>query len=106
MNRVVATNRKRVPVSGNNPNVELGTRNLQPGSDGRSSSVNGMKSKRIHVVRKPARAPDPGDEHEIFAAHPEFGEHRLDGGKNRVISAAWAPADFLVCLEVFFRVSG
>ena len=36
----------------------------------------------------------------------ELGEEGLEGGEDGVVAAAWAPADFLVGLEIFFGVDG
>ena len=37
---------------------------------------------------------------DVLAGYAEFGHEALDGGQDRVVTAARAPADFLVGLEV------
>jgi hypothetical protein len=61
-----------------------------------------VEAKSVHVVGKSGRAADAGNDDEVFALDAELREYGLDGGKNGVVAAAGAPADFLVGLEVLF----
>jgi len=64
--------------------------------------VDGMESKRIHVIRKAAGTTDAGDDHKIFPLDAEFRKTRMHRGENGVIAAAGAPADLLIGLKIFF----
>src|SRR5260370_24785911 len=102
MNRVIAADRERVAVTGGYPNFEIGANRFNPGCDRGSAAMNRMETERIHVVREAAGAADAGNHHKIFALDAELGKHRLHRGENGVVAAAWAPADFLVRLKIFF----
>src|ERR1700722_1966716 len=101
VNRVIAADGKRIAITGRDPNFQVGSNRLNSRSDGGRAPVNGMKAKRVHVIREAARAADAGDHDEILALDAEVGKHRLYGGKDRVVPATGAPANFLVSLEVF-----
>jgi hypothetical protein len=103
---VVAADREGVAVTGGYPNFEVGANGFDAGGDGGRAAVNGVEAKSVHVIREAGRAADAGDDDEVFALDAEFREDRLDGGKNGVVAAAGAPADFLVGLEVFFGEDG
>src|SRR5260221_12166223 len=62
VDQVVAADRQRVAVAGYQPDLELGPRGLDAGGDGGRAAVDRVKAVRVHVVREPARAADPGDE--------------------------------------------
>ena len=68
--------------------------------------MDSVEAERVHVIREAAGAADARDEDEFFARDAELGEDHLHGGEDGVVSAAWAPADFLVGLEVFLGVDG
>src|SRR5260370_38709756 len=102
MNRVIAADRERVAVTGGYPNFEIGANRFNPGCDRGSAAMNRMETERIHVVREAAGAADAGNHHKIFALDAELGKHRLHRGENGVVAAAWAPADLLVRLKIFF----
>src|SRR5579859_357497 len=106
VNGVIAADGEGIAVTGGDPNFEVGTNGFEAGGDGGRAAVNGVKAEGVHVIRKAGRAADAGDDDEIFALDAEFGEDGLDGGENGVVSAAGAPADFLVGLKVFFCEDG
>src|SRR5215475_491272 len=54
----------------------------------------------VHVIRQPGRAAYAGDDDEVLARYVKFGKERLERGKDRVVTAAGAPSDLLVGLEV------
>src|SRR5258707_14220050 len=98
---MIATNGKRVAVTRDHPDFEFRVGNLDTGGASWGAAVDGVKAEGVHVIRKAAGAADAGNDHEIFAAHAEFGEHGLHRGENGVVAAAWAPAHFLVGLKIF-----
>ena len=48
----------------------------------------------------------PGHERRVLAAHAEVGHQQLDGGEDRVVAAAGAPAHLLVARPVLAVVTG
>src|SRR6202043_3626340 len=82
------------------PDFQFRMRDLDPGGYGRSTAVDRVEAKRIHVVRKAARAADPGNNDKLFARNPQLRKNGLHCGENSVISAAGTPADFLVRLKI------
>ncbi len=55
-----------------------------------------VESIGVHVIRKPAAAPDAGDKDGFAAIGAELGQHLFHLRQDRIIPAARAPADFLV----------
>src|SRR5690606_15265429 len=98
---VIAADGKSVAVTRGHPDCEVGVGNLDPGGEGGRSAMNGVKSVRIHVVGEAAAAADPADPHDVVGGNAELGHHLLDVGQDAVVTAARAPADILVRLEVF-----
>ena len=72
----------------------------EPGRDGGRATVDRVHPVRLHVVREARGAADAGDEDDALARDAELGHELLDGGEDRVVAAARAPADFLVGLQV------
>src|SRR5690349_2559725 len=103
MDGVIAADGKRVAVAGGHPDFKFRVCDLNSGGDRRRAAMNGVESKRIHVVRKTARAADSRNNDELLAGNSQLGKDSLDRGQNGIISAAGAPADFLVGLKIFFR---
>src|SRR5580658_6170161 len=101
MHQMVAADGEAIAVTGNDPYVEVGARDLQPGGEGRCAAVNRMEAVGVHVIGEAAGAADTRDKDNIFARHAEFRHHALDLGQNRVITASGAPAYFLVGDEIF-----
>ena len=106
MDGVIAADGERIAVTGGDPDVEIGANEFHAGGHGGRAAVNGVEAEYIHVIRKTAGAADAGDEDEFFLGDFQVGEDHLHGGKDGVVAAARAPADFLVGLEVFFGVDG
>ena len=100
VDHVVAADRQAVAVAGDHPHVELGARDLEARRDRRRAAVDRVEAVRVHVVREPARAADAADEHGVLALDAELRERALDRREDRVVTAARAPADVLVGLEV------
>src|SRR6266481_6263074 len=82
-------------------NAVVEKKNLDSDGHRGSASVDGVESISVHVIREATRAADAGDHDEVLALDSELREDSLNGGKDCVIAAARAPADFLVRLEVF-----
>src|SRR5271154_831487 len=103
MDRVVAPDGKRIPVTGGHPDFQVRARDLQPRGDSRRAAVNRVKAKRIHVVGKAARATDARNYDKLLLRDSEVRENCLYRGKNCVVTTARAPANFLVGLKIFLR---
>src|SRR5579875_103512 len=73
MDQVITTYRKSVAVPGHDPDVELWARYLETRGKRGSTTVDGMKTVGIHVVRKTAGASDTGNKHHVFPCHPQLG---------------------------------
>ncbi len=73
VNGVIAADAQRVTVSGGDPNFQLRIHQLQSGGHGRRASVNGVESKRVHVVREAAGAADAGNHHKLSRGMPSSG---------------------------------
>ena len=106
MNGVIATDGKRITIAGGHPNFQIWANGFNSGGYRRRAAMDGVEAERIHVIRKTRRAADTGNYDEVFAFDAEVGKDSLDGGEDGVVAAAWAPADFLVGLEVFFCEDG
>ena len=103
VDQVVAADRHRVAVAGHDPDGQVRAGHAQPGRDRRRAAVDRVHPVRLHVVREARGAADPGDEDDVLALEAELGHERLDGGEDRVVAAARAPAHLLVGLEVLLR---
>src|SRR5258708_14030992 len=103
MNRVIPTDRKRVAVAGGAPDFQLRGNRLDARGHCRRAAVNRVKTKGIHIIREAAGAADPGNDDEVFALDAQLRKNGLHSGEDRVVSAAGAPAYFLVGLKIFFR---
>ena len=64
---VVAADRQRVAVAGDDPDHEVRPGGLEPGRERRRPAVDRVEAVRVHVVRQPARAADARDEHDVLA---------------------------------------
>src|SRR5689334_7507905 len=100
VHRVVAADRQRVAVAGDDPHVELGVCELHASRDCGRAAVDGVKAVARHVIRKSARAADAGDEYGLLAREAEVRHRPLNGFQHRIIAAARTPADLLVARPV------
>ncbi len=100
VDEVVAADAQGVAVAGDDPHGQVRAGDGEAGGDGRGAAVDGVHAVGVHVVREARRAADAGDEDDVLAAQAELGQEALDGGEDRVVAAAGAPADLLVGLEV------
>jgi hypothetical protein len=103
VDEVVAADRERVAVPRDDPDGEVGTRGGEPGRDRGRTAVDRVHPVRLHVVREAGGAADAGDEDDALARDAELGHELLDGGEDRIVAAARAPADLLVGLQVLRR---
>ena len=100
MDQVVAADRQRVAVTGDDPHRQVLAGQRQAGRDGRRAAVDRVETVGLQVVREPARAADAADERDVLAAQPQLGQEVADGVEDDVVTAAGAPADLLVAGEV------
>ena len=100
VHRVIAADRQRVAVAGDDPHVELGIGELDAGRERRRAAVDRVEAVGRHVIRKAARAADAADEHGLFARDAEVRHGALHGFQHRIVAAARAPADLLVARPV------
>jgi hypothetical protein len=103
MDQVVAADRERVAVAGDDPHREVAPRRCEARGDRRRTPVDRVHPVRLHVVREARRAADARHEHDPLALEAELGHEALDDVEDRVVAAARAPAHFLVGLEVLRR---
>jgi hypothetical protein len=75
-------------------------RGRQASRDRGRPAVRWVQAVAVHVVRQPGRAADAGDDDDVLARHLKLGQEGLEGGQDRVVTAARAPPDLLVGFEV------
>jgi hypothetical protein len=78
VDQVVPTDRKAVAVTGDHPHRELRSGDRDPRGERGSAPVDPVHAVRVHVVREPAAAADPGHEHRLVRLDAELGHERLD----------------------------
>ena len=100
VDQVVAADRERVAVAGDDPHREVLARGGQAGRNRGGTPVDRVHAVGVEVVREAAGAADAGDEHDVLAAQPEVGQEGLHGLEHGVVTAPGAPADLLVGREV------
>jgi hypothetical protein len=100
VDQVVAADRQRVAVAGDDPDRQVRPRRRQAGRDRRRAAVDRVHPVGVHVVREARGAADAGDEDDVLARDAELGHEALHRGEDRVVAAARAPAHLLVGLEV------
>src|SRR5579875_449203 len=96
VDEVVAPYRQGIPVTADDPHVEVGAGQGQAGGDGRGTPVDGVHPVGPHVVGEAGGTPDAGDEDRALPPDVELGQQHLHGGEDRVVPATRAPADLLV----------
>ncbi len=99
--QVVAADRQAVAVAGDDPDVELGVRELEPRRDRRRAAVDRMEAVGLEVVRKARRAADARHEHGLLGHGADVGERLRHGLEHGVVAAARAPTHFLRGREIF-----
>ena len=96
VHRVVAANRQRVAVAGDDPDIEVRIGELHPRRHRRRAAVDGVEAVSFHIIRKARRAADAADEHRVFRRPADFRHGALHRLQYRIIAATGAPADFLI----------
>ena len=100
VHRMVAADRQRIAVAGDDPHVELGIGELDAGREGRCAAVDGVEAVGLHVVGETRRAADAGDEHDILRPNAELRHRPLNRLQHGIVAAAGAPAHLLVGREI------
>jgi hypothetical protein len=70
---MVAPDAEPVAVAGDDEDLEVRSRQLEPGGQRGRAPVDGVEPVGVHVVREPAGAADARDEHDIFLGMPSSG---------------------------------
>jgi hypothetical protein len=81
VDQVVAADRERVAVAGDDPDREIGTRGREPGRDRRRAPVDRVHPVRLHVVREASRAADARDEDDLLALELSSGMNDLNAAR-------------------------
>jgi hypothetical protein len=100
VDEVVAPDRERVAVTGDDPDGEVFACGGDAGRDGRGTSVDGVHAVGVEVVGEARGAADAGDEDDVLAAESQVGQEGLDGLEDCVVATAGAPPHLLVGGEV------
>ena len=96
VDQVVAADRQRVAVTGDDPHRQVRPRGGQAGGDGRRAAVDRVHAVGVEVVGEARGAADARDEDDVLALEAELGQEALHRGEDRVVAAAGAPAHLLV----------
>src|SRR2546426_752597 len=93
---VVPADREAVPVARDDPHVELGIGELDPGGDRRRPPVDRVEPVRREVIGEPGRAADARNEDGALAPGAEVRQGLLDRLEDRIVPAPGAPPNLLV----------
>ena len=96
VDEMIATNAQPVAVTRDQPDMQVGSGDLESGCNRRCPTMNGMKAIGIHVVRETTRTADPRNENRFFFWNAELREDFLDLSQNGIIPTARTPTDVLV----------
>ena len=100
VHQVVTADRQRIAVARDDPYAQVGPGCLHSGCHRGRAAMDRMDAVGVHVIRKPARAADAGDEHDLLARHAQRRQHFFHLGQNRVVAATGAPAHILVAGKI------
>ena len=100
VDQVVAADRERVAVTGDDPHRQVLAGRGDAGRDRRRAAVDRVHAVGVEVVGEARGAADAGDEDDVLAAQAEVGQERLHGLEHGVVAAPGAPAHLLVGGEV------
>src|SRR5690606_22588388 len=98
---MISSNAEAVTITGNDPHAQFRPRCFQSRSNRGSSSVDGMHSVGVHVIRKAAAATDSRYDHDIFARNVQCWHYLLHLREYGVIPTTGTPTHFLIGGEVF-----
>src|SRR5665213_1279839 len=93
---MISSDASRLAVSRHDPYTQFGPARLKSGRNGGCPSMYGMHAVSIHIIGKPAVAANARNDHDILTGNAHLGHYFLNLGQNGVVSAARAPANFLV----------
>ena len=100
MDRMIPPDAETIPVTGDNPDAELGTAGLQPRSNSRGPAMDRMHAIGIHIIREPAATANPGYYNNVLPGYPQSRHDLLHLGEDDIIPASRAPANFLISGKV------
>jgi hypothetical protein len=73
MHRMVAADRERIAIAGDDPHVQLRVGELHPGRDRGRAAVDGVEAIALDIIRKARGAADARDEHGVLRACADLG---------------------------------
>ena len=100
MDEVVAADGQSITVTSDDEDGQIRARHCHPRRDGRGTAVDGVHAIGVHVVREARGATDARDDNGVLLGDAQIRQHTLEGGQNRVVATAGAPAHLLVGGEV------
>ena len=98
--QMIAADREAVAVAGDDPHLQVRIGHLQTGSDGRRPAMDRVHPISFHVIGKTRGATNTGNDGHLVFIQAKLGKDVLNLFEDGVISAAGAPAHFLVGGEV------
>ena len=107
VDQVVAADRQRVAVTGDHPHRQVGPARRPARSRSPARGRGSSGSRRCSGSTGTARSSRCPETNTMFSRlQPELGQEALHRGQDRVVTAAGAPADLLVGLEVLQALLG
>ena len=103
MHRVIAADRQRISVTGDDPHVQLWIGQLDTGRHRWCTAMDGVETIGLHIIGKARGAANAADEDGIGRISTKVGHRALYGLENGVIAATRAPTHFLIGFPVFQR---
>ena len=100
MHEVITTDRQRIAVARDNPNVQLGASRLKAAGESRSPTVNAVHSVGVHIIRKTTRSTDTANEHGILLRRARLSQNFFHLGQDRIVATTGAPTNVLIRSEV------
>src|SRR5688572_33479855 len=100
---MVSPDTQAVTITCYDPHTQFGARGFQSGCDRCCTTVNGVQSICVHVIGEPAAATDAGNDHNVLAGDAKCWHYFLHLCQDGIITAARAPAHFLVCRKILRR---
>ena len=103
MDRMISPDTETIPVTGDNPDAELGTARLQPRSNSRGPAMDRMHAIGIHIIGEPAATANPGYNNNVLPGYSQSRHDPLYLGEDDIIPASRAPADLLISCKILGR---
>src|SRR5690554_5422716 len=98
---MVATNGKRISVTGDDPYIQIRISQLCAGRYRWRTAMDRMEPVCFHIIWETEGTADAADEQRIFGAHTQFRHGPLNRFQDSIVAATGAPAYFLVGFPVF-----